>query len=49
MYLMNLMVQDKLKAKQLIRHRFPLNDLVQAWDEFIDKKPAEYVQVLFVS
>jgi threonine dehydrogenase-like Zn-dependent dehydrogenase len=49
MYLMNLMVQDKLKAKQLISHRFPLNDLVQAWDEFIDKKPAEYVQVLFVS
>ena len=48
-YLMNLMVQDKLKAKELITHRFPLNDLVQAWDEFIDKKLDEYVQVLFVS
>lgn len=48
-YLMNLMVQDKLKAKELVSHRFPLNDLVQAWDEFIDKKPDEYVQVLFVS
>ena len=49
MYLMNLMAQDKLKAKDLISHRFPLTDLVQAWDEFIDKKPEEYVQVLFVS
>ena len=49
MYLMNLMAQDKLKAKELISHRFPLNDLVRAWDEFIDKKPEEYVQVLFVS
>ena len=49
MYLMNLMAQDKLKAKELISHRFPLNDLVQVWDEFIDKKPTEYIQVLFVS
>ena len=29
MYLMNLMAQDKLKAKDLISHRFPLTDLVQ--------------------
>ena len=49
MYLMNLMAQDKLKAKELISHRFPLNDLVQVWDEFIDKKPTVYIQVLFVS
>ena len=49
LYLMNLMAQGKLRAEELISHRFPLKDLVQVWDEFIDKKQDEYVQVLFVS
>ena len=48
-YLMNLMAQGRLKAKELISHRFPLKDLVKVWDEFVDKKQDEYVQVLFVS
>ena len=48
-YLMNLMAQGRLKAKQLISHRFPLEDLVQVWADFIDKKQNEYVQVVFVS
>ena len=48
-YLLNLMAQGKLKAKEFVSHRFPLKDLVQVWADFIDKKQDEYVQVLFVS
>jgi L-iditol 2-dehydrogenase len=48
-YLMNLMTHGKLKAQELISHRFPLKDLPQVWADFIDQKPEEYVQVLFVS
>jgi threonine dehydrogenase-like Zn-dependent dehydrogenase len=48
-YMMNLMAQDKLLSKEMISHRFPLKDLVKVWAEFIDQKPDEYVQVLFVS
>lgn len=48
-YLMKLMVEGKLKARELISHRFPLKDLVQKWGEFIDTKPDAYSQVLFVS
>jgi threonine dehydrogenase-like Zn-dependent dehydrogenase len=48
-YLMNLMVQGKLKSKEIISHRFPLKELIKVWHEFIDKKQKEYVQVLFVS
>ena len=53
LYLMDLISQGKLKAKELITHRFPINDLVQVWDEFI--KPSvtsvhgEYAQILFTS
>ncbi|HIO67496.1 MAG TPA: zinc-binding alcohol dehydrogenase [Flavobacteriales bacterium] len=53
LYLMDLITQGKLKAKELITHRFPINDLVQVWDEFI--KPSdtsvhgEYAQILFTS
>lgn len=48
-YLLNLMAKGKLKSKELISHRFPLSNLVQVWDEFIDKKQDEYMQVLFTS
>ena len=48
-YLMKLMAEGKLKARELITHRFPLKDLVQVWADFIDKGQEEYVQVLFVS
>ena len=48
-YLMNLMVQGRLKAKELISHRFPLRDLSQKWDDFIDTRPEAYSQVLFVT
>ena len=48
-YLLNLMAQGKLKAKEFVSHQFPLKDLVQVWADFIDKKQDEYVQVLFAS
>jgi threonine dehydrogenase-like Zn-dependent dehydrogenase len=43
------MAQGKLKAKELVSHRFPLKDLIEVWSDFIDKKQEKYVQVLFVS
>ena len=48
LFLLDLMKQGKLKSKVMITHRFPLKDLVKAW-EFIDEEPDEYSQVLFVS
>jgi threonine dehydrogenase-like Zn-dependent dehydrogenase len=42
------MRQGKLKSKELITHRFPLADLVQAWT-FIDADQDKYVQAVFVS
>lgn len=48
-YLMALMAQGRLKAKELISHRFPLKDLAKVWEEFMDKRQNEYVQVLFIS
>ncbi len=48
-YLMALMNEGKLHAKELITHRFPLSDLVPVWQEFLDRKQDEYMQAVFVS
>jgi L-iditol 2-dehydrogenase len=47
-YLLDLMAQGKLASKELITHRFPLADLVEAW-RFIDADQDKYVQAVFVS
>lgn len=47
-YLLHLMAQGKLKAKELVTHRFPLEDLAEAW-KIIDADQDQYVQALFVS
>ena len=47
-FIFDLMLDGRLKSKELATHRFPLKDLVKAW-EFIDKRPNEYVQVLLVN
>ena len=46
-FVLELMANGRLKAKELITHKFPLKDLVKAW-EFIDASPNEYLQVVFV-
>ena len=48
-YLMNLMAEGKLHSGDMISHRFPLKDLARVWADLVDKRPDEYVQVLFVS
>ena len=47
-FVLELMANGRLKSRELITHRFPLKDLVKAW-EFIDSSPNEYLQVVFVS
>lgn len=47
-YLMELMLQGKLKAKPLITHRFPVAELRQA-AEFLDRRVGSYCQVLLTS
>jgi threonine dehydrogenase-like Zn-dependent dehydrogenase len=48
LFLFDIMKVGRLKAKELITHRFALRDLPQA-AEFLDKKVGEYCQVLLVS
>jgi len=48
LFIFDLMKEGKLKAKELITHRFPLKDIIKAWD-FIENEQSEYLQVLFVS
>lgn len=47
-FIFELMAAGKLKAKELITHRFPLSEIQQAW-EFIDTRQDQYCQVLFAN
>jgi 2-desacetyl-2-hydroxyethyl bacteriochlorophyllide A dehydrogenase len=44
-FIFDLMVSGRLRASQMITHRFPFKDLEKAWT-FIESKPLDYLQVL---